>query len=106
MPNQNVQNLAEKIANLLQKESPSNDFLSLQNSIEKINQRLDNIEKNLNPKSQISNPKSIHPSLEKYNVIEAIVDEVMANSQKEKTCTFEPNDKPCDFCSMCSSRGF
>lgn len=110
MSNQNTQNLAEKIAALLQNESQNNDFSTLQTSIEKINQRLDGIESKLNSKiveSQNSIKNSTkHPSLEKYNIIEAIVDEVFENYQEEKACTFEPNGKPCDHCSMCNSHGF
>lgn len=59
MSNQNTQKLAKKIANLLQNEPQSDEFNSLQMSIEKINNRLDKIESKLtstNPKSQ--NPKS------------------------------------------------
>ena len=36
---------------------------------------------------------------------EAIVDSLFDHHSKEKACTFEPS-KPCDHCSMCSSRGF
>lgn len=105
----NTQNLAEKIANLLQNESQGNELSSLQASIEKINNRLEKIEYYLeteDPKPKIQNPKSNHPSQQKYNVIEAIVDEVFENYQEEKACTFEPNGKPCDHCSMCNSHGF
>ncbi len=109
MSGDNTQNLAEKIANLLQNETQSSEFQMLQSSIEKLNQRLDGIEKKINSDSLHSSNSTLHtshPSQEKHNVIEAIVDKVMGNAQTEKTCTFEPNDKPCDFCSMCSSRGF
>jgi hypothetical protein len=47
-----------------------------------------------------------HPSQERFNVNEAIVDELVEFFEKEKACSFEPNGKPCDHCSMCSSRGF
>ena len=109
MSNENTQKLAEKIANLLQQEEPQSDFQVLKSSIEKINDRLENIESqifhnNNNRKSQIANPKSNHPSQQKYEAIEAIVEELF--EQTEKTCTFEPNGKPCDACSMCSSHGF
>jgi hypothetical protein len=49
---------------------------------------------------------SNHPSQEKFNINEAIVDELVEFFEKEKACSFEPNGKPCDHCSMCSSRGF
>ena len=48
MSNENTQNLASKIARLLQDESQNTDFLRIQESIEKINQRLDGIENKLN----------------------------------------------------------
>ncbi|MDQ3634438.1 MAG: hypothetical protein M3405_08010 [Acidobacteriota bacterium] len=107
----NTQNLAEKIANLLQNESQNSDFSSLQTSIEKINQRLDGIESKLDNQNTLHSPLATlhskkHPSQQKYNVIEAIVDEVFENYQEEKACTFEPNGKPCDHCSMCNSHGF
>jgi hypothetical protein len=47
-----------------------------------------------------------HPSQERFNVNEAIVDELVDFFEKEKACSFEPNGKPCDHCAMCSSRGF
>jgi hypothetical protein len=47
-----------------------------------------------------------HPSQERFNVNEAIVDELVEFFEKEKACSFEPNGKPCDHCSMCSGRGF
>jgi hypothetical protein len=100
------ESLAEKIARLLEAEPQSNDIASLFASIEKLNHRLDKVEASLNPQSPIPNPKSTHPSLDKLNVAEAIVDEIFAGLQKEKACTFEPNGKPCDHCAMCSSRGF
>jgi hypothetical protein len=47
-----------------------------------------------------------HPSQERFNINEAIVDELVEFFEKEKACSFEPNGKPCDHCAMCSSRGF
>lgn len=114
----NTKQLAEIIANLLApNEAADSDFQALRASIEKINERLSRIENSLPPAEnsaneisnsvkEISNPVHVHPSQEKYNVIEAIVDEIFENQRKEKTCTFEPNGKSCDHCSMCNSRGF
>jgi hypothetical protein len=48
---------------------------------------------------------SNHPSLDKFNVAEAVVEELVSFFEQEKACMFEPN-KSCDKCSMCSSRGF
>jgi hypothetical protein len=108
MLDENTQKLAEQIALLLQSnEKGSDEFV--RSSLEKINARLDNIESNIvlqNPKSQILNPKSFHPSQEKFTNIEELADEIISNLQNEKACPFEPTGKPCDNCSMCNSRGF
>jgi hypothetical protein len=103
--NQNVQNLAEKIALLLQSETKQDDNAFLRESLEKINSRLDKIESQLNPQSQIPTPQFVHPSQDKFKMIEALVDEILANQTGEKPCIFEAK-KPCDNCSMCNSRGF
>lgn len=47
-----------------------------------------------------------HPSQERFGVEEATVTELVDYFQSEKTCSMEPGSKPCDHCSMCSSRGF
>jgi hypothetical protein len=47
-----------------------------------------------------------HPSQERFGVEEATVSELVDYFQSEKTCSIEPGGKPCDHCSMCSSRGF
>ena len=80
------------------------DLATLFASIEKINHRLDKLEgTHPNSKFEISDLK--HSSLDKFNVAEAIVDEIFLGLKKEKACQFEPG-KPCDHCSMCNSRGF
>jgi hypothetical protein len=98
--------LADKIAKLLETEPQPADLASLYASIEKLNHRLDKIESGLISQSAIRNTHLIHPSVEKFDVAEAIADEIFAGLQKEKACTFEPNGRPCDHCAMCSSRGF
>jgi hypothetical protein len=77
----------------------SSDLAAVFAAIEKINHRLDRLE--ANPPSPNRNPQLAHPSLDKLNIVESIVDSLF----KEKACQFEP-DKPCDHCSMCNSRGF
>jgi hypothetical protein len=84
----------------------STDVAALFASIEKINRRLDKLESSTSPQSAIRDPQSSHPSLQKFSVAEAIADEIFAGLHKEKACTFEPNGRPCDHCSMCNSRGF
>src|SRR5215204_5751446 len=98
--------LAERIAKLLETEQQGGELASVFASIEKINHRLDKLEGSLNPQSQIPYPKSNHPSQEKFAVLEAVADQIIEGLKNEKACTFEPNGKPCDHCSMCSSRGF
>ncbi len=107
MTNRNVNRLAEKIAQILDSEISDSDS-SLQSSIDKLNTRLDSIEERLGNNQLLPTvaPQSTHPSQERFDIIEAIVDGLMDGSQKEKTCAFEPNGKSCDHCSMCSSRGF
>ena len=107
MQNEDVKNLAGKIAQLIAAESKKPELASLFASIEKLNHRLDKLEQNsANPQAAILNPQSTHPSQERFAVAEAIADAVFDLKSKEKACTFEPNDKPCDHCAMCSSRGF
>lgn len=47
-----------------------------------------------------------HPSQERFGVQEATVAELVEFFENEKKCSVEPGGKPCDHCSMCSSRGF
>jgi len=110
MENRDTQKLAEKIAILLQENEKGSDGF-LRESIENINQRLIRIESQIafqdsNSKSQILNPKSNHPSQEKFLNLEELADEIVENLQSEKACPYEPTGKPCDHCAMCSSRGF
>lgn len=100
------ESLAQKIVQLLEAERPAADLSSIQASIDAINARLEELEEyqaNTNP--QISDPDLAHPSLDKFAIAEAIADQIFAAHGAEKACTFEPS-KPCDHCSMCSSRGF
>lgn len=97
--------LADKIARLLESEQSSDDLASIFARLEKINHRMDRLEAAIDS-SGIHEPKPLHSSQEKFAVLEAIADEIFGGIQKEKACAFEPNGKPCDHCSMCSSRGF
>jgi hypothetical protein len=47
-----------------------------------------------------------HPSQERFGIEEATVAELVEFFENEKKCSVEPGGKPCDHCSMCSSRGF
>ncbi len=52
------------------------------------------------------NNVSNHPSQERFGIEEATVAELVEFFESEKKCSVEPGGKPCDHCSMCSSRGF
>ena len=108
MENQIAQNLAERVALLLQGNGKgSDDFL--RSNLEKINQRLDEIESNLtagNSKSKVQNLKSNHFSQEKFTDLEEFAAEIINGLPNEKACPYEPTGKPCDHCAMCNSRGF
>ena len=117
MTDERTQKLAERIAAVLtesERETRAElDFSVLQASLEKIFTRLDKIESQIafqnsppNPTYQLPNPKSVHPSQERHSVFEALPRETGESQTKEKACQFEPNGKPCDYCSMCSARGF
>lgn len=109
MSNEKSQKLMEKIALLLQaEEKGSDDSDFIRASFEKINQRLDKVESQLEVQSPTLNVRSsqvLHPSQEKLKLIEDLVDEIIVNQQIQKACMFETH-KPCDNCSMCNSRGF
>jgi hypothetical protein len=82
------------------------DVSFLHENIAQLNSRIRQLESQINPASHFQISKEPNPSLEKFNIAEAVVDELTEFSQHEKLCTFEPGNKPCDYCSMCGSRGF
>ncbi|MEQ1765640.1 MAG: hypothetical protein ABL984_21105 [Pyrinomonadaceae bacterium] len=101
------ESLAKKIAELLDTDRPADDLSSLQSALDSISTRLEKLEASSQiPHSAFRIPQSHHPSLDKLAIAEAIADQIFAGEGKEKACTFEPNGKPCDHCSMCNSRGF
>jgi hypothetical protein len=51
-------------------------------------------------------PVSSHPSHEQFAGLGEAVSELVEFFEREKTCTLEPGDKPCDHCGQCSARGF
>ena len=98
-------NLSDKIAALIDAETAP-DLSGIAAGIEKINNRLDKIEARIFTDSAIPEPQNtLHSSAQKFAIAEAIVDGLFA-AEKDKACAFEPNARPCDHCSMCSSRGF
>ena len=98
--------VAEKVEQIVRSKAVEGDLSQILFELQKINRRLDELETASNFKSEISDLKFIHPSQERFEIAEAIADAVFDGVHKEKACTFEPNGKPCDHCSMCSSRGF
>lgn len=112
MEQDKVQKLAAQIAALLQEdEKKSDDFAVLRTSIEKISERLTNIEEKLETSSMrtssfIVHSSPSHPSQEKFQNLEELADKIINSYQNEKACPYEPTGKPCDHCAMCNSRGF
>ncbi len=107
MRDENKKILADKIAAILQNESGVEGNEQLWKAVSELGKRLEKLEGaavlNTFPNPSLSSP--VHPSLAKYSVVEAVIIP-SSDTTQEKTCTFEPNEKPCDHCSMCSSRGF
>ena len=96
--------IADKVEQIVRSRSGDGDLAQILTELQKINSRLDKLESNSG--SQISSLPLMHPSQERFEIAEAIADAIFDGVHKEKACTFEPNGKPCDHCSMCSSRGF
>ena len=97
--------VAEKVEKIVRSKAAEGDLAQILTELDKINSRLDKLETAIS-KSEIPNPQTIHPSQERFEIAEAIADAIFNGVQKEKACTVEPSGKPCDHCSMCSSRGF
>lgn len=109
MENGNAQKLAAQIAGLLQENANGSDDDFLRDGLEKINQRLDKIEAQIqtqDSKFKIPNLKPFHASQERFTNLAEIADEIINQLNNEKACPYEPTGKPCDNCSMCNSRGF
>ena len=102
------ESLAKKIAELLEAERPQVDLSGLETAIKQLGDRIERLETKAveTPHSTHRTPHVSHPSLDKLSIAEAIADQIFGGAGKEKACTFEPNGKPCDHCSMCNSRGF
>jgi len=105
--------VAERIAARMQTdESQSGGWDDLQNKLDRMYQEMQTGTQTasaaLTAKTKPAVQPAVisHPSQERFNVNEAIVDELVEFFEKEKACSFEPDGKPCDHCAMCSSRGF
>ena len=107
--------LAQRIAARLSASEAGapNDLSGLRTTLSEISRRLDRIEARIAPApaangaySPWTPPNAIHASQEKFDVEEATVAEMVDYFESTKKCDLEPGNKPCDHCSMCSSRGF
>jgi hypothetical protein len=113
--------LARRIASRLEanKAAPAgiapSDVAGLRDLLAQVSRRLDQIESTIAPVgataptgaySPWAPPAAAHASLEKFDVEEAAVAEMVDYFESAKKCDLEPGGKPCDHCSMCSSRGF
>lgn len=103
--------MAERIARRISGSTDlETELTAIRGTLNEIQNRLTQIE------SRVSSPRvhspwlagvnASHPSQERFGVEEATVSELVDFFQSEKNCTLEPGGKPCDHCSMCSSRGF
>lgn len=83
----------------------SSELAAMRASLSELQNRLVQIEAKVGTQTpRVHSPW--HPSLDRFGVEEATVSELVDYFQNEKTCSMEPGGKPCDHCSMCSSRGF
>jgi len=96
--------LADRVVKFLDAEMQPHDLAALLTGVEKINHRLDKLERALLDGRNVSTQIQ-HSSLDRFSVSEIIADEILSGDKNEKACLFEPG-KPCDHCSMCSARGF
>lgn len=100
----NAENLAEQIAALL-KNNGAGGGDGLRSAVESLNQRLDRLESRLSEEKVESQPAA-HPSVQRFTSLGEIADVILDRLNNQKDCPYEPAGKPCDNCSMCSSRGF
>jgi hypothetical protein len=88
------------------------ELAAIRGTLNEIQNRLTQIESKVHveaPRVQspwLAGVNASHPSQERFGIEEATVSELVDFFQNEKTCSVEPGGKPCDHCSMCSSRGF
>ena len=83
----------------------ASELAAVRASLTELQNRLVQIEAKVGSVPRVHSPWS-HPSLDRFDVEEATVSELVDFFQNEKQCSMEPGGKPCDHCAMCSSRGF
>jgi hypothetical protein len=89
----------------------ASELASVRETLNQLQNRLTQIESRVSSVPRVQSPwlgglNPGHPSLDRFGVEEATVSELVDFFQNEKACSLEPGGKPCDHCSMCSSRGF
>ena len=102
-----IKEIVDNLARAMSQRQVAPDVKELQRTVTDLQLRLDRLESAMHlQNSSLTGPQLGHPSQEKFEIAEAIADSLFASAEKERACTFEPNGKPCDHCSMCNSRGF
>ena len=99
--------LTSRIVQRLTTDAPAGELVELRAGLSEVLRRLDKLETRLEVaghKSQVPT-LLLHPSQERFS-IEPAVAEMVDFLEGGKRCTFEPGNKPCDNCSMCTARGF
>lgn len=100
--------LAEQIAAVIGARRAETEA-DLNEALESIGRRLDALEgkgANQTPPAAIAVPQAAHPSAQRFTSLGEIADVILERMNSQKECPYEPAGKPCDNCSMCSSRGF
>jgi hypothetical protein len=95
--------LTELVKILAPEETPNNFASIVLERLDEMNQRIERIENEIAARKNKSFAV-LHPSEEQFQIPE-YSEPARLPFSNEKACRFEPN-KPCDFCSMCSARGF
>ncbi len=99
--------LTSRITQRISTDAPAGELDELRAGLGEVLRRIDKLEAHWAVQPPTSNPQSppLHPSQERFN-IEPAVTEMVDFLEGGKRCTFEPGNKPCDNCSMCTARGF
>jgi hypothetical protein len=104
-----ARDLAARIAQrLARQEGPAatlGDIAELRAGLSEVLRRLEKLETKAQHPTPNTQHLSLHPSQERF-AIEPAVAEMVDYLEGGKRCAFEPGNKPCDNCSMCTARGF
>jgi ATP phosphoribosyltransferase regulatory subunit HisZ len=97
--------LANRVAQRLA--APAGEVSELRAELSAALQRINQLETQLQTQHPTPNAQrlSLHPSQERFNIEPAIA-EMVDYLEGVKRCGFEPGNKPCDNCAMCTARGF